>query len=201
MNSKTLVLVLFAAWSALCARWYVCDIKEACVQKDVGAPVITPPAPESETATVVTPAADNNQKNTTQSAKPAAGGNSVNEGNIDRVQLSDLEDRVVINFPYSATRREDNVAIDDYLTRLADYLKSSRATVSITGHTDFVGETKNNISMGMSRANGIRDILVKKGVSKAQIKCKSLGESKPVATNDTALGRYKNRRVEIRINQ
>lgn len=193
MNSKALVIVLFAAWSALCVHWYVCVIKEACAQKDVGTPAITTPAIEPETA--VTPATGGQD-----AIQPAAGGNTVDENAIDRAQISDMEDRVVINFPYSSTRREDNDAIDDYLSRLASYLKSSGGTVTITGHTDFVGEAKNNLTMGMLRANGIRDILIKKGVNKSQIKCKSAGESKPVATNDSALGRYKNRRVEIRIN-
>ena len=197
MNSKVLVLVLFAAWSALSARWYVCVIKEACGPKDVDTPAITTPAIEPENNTSAAPATGGGQN----AVQPAAGGNTVDESAIDRVQLSDMEDRVVINFPYSSTRRADSDAIDEYLTQLAAFLKSSGGTVTITGHTDFVGETKNNLNMGMLRANGIRDILVKKGVNKSQIKCKSAGESKPVATNDTALGRYKNRRVEIKINK
>ena len=202
MNSKVLVLVLFAAWSALCARWYVCGIKEVCAQKDTDAPVITTPAVEPDNTAPATDdqAVTQPATGSQTAAKPAAGGKAVDESSIDRVQLSDLQDRVVINFPYSATRRADNDAIDEYLDRLAAYLKSSGGTVTITGHTDFVGESKNNIEMGLRRANGIRDILVKKGVNKSQIKCKSSGESKPVATNDTALGRYKNRRVEIRVN-
>jgi outer membrane protein OmpA-like peptidoglycan-associated protein len=202
MNSKTLVVALFAAWSALCTHWYVCVIKEACEQKEAAAPVITTPAIEPESAAAEPAATEPAKTATGQKAgkQPAAGGNKLDESSIDRVQLSDLEDRVVINFPYSATRREDNAAIDDYLSRLADFLKSSGGSVTITGHTDFVGESKNNIEMGLRRANGIRDILVKKGVNKSQIKCKSSGESKPVASNDTALGRYKNRRVEIRVN-
>lgn len=201
MNSRTLVVALFAAWSALCTHWYVCVIKEACEQKDVGAPVITTPAIEPESA-AAEPATSESATPPGQKAEnqPAAGGNKLDERNIDRVQVLDLEDRVVINFPYSATRREDNTAIDDYLSRLAAFLKSSGGSVTITGHTDFVGESKNNVEMGLRRANGIRDILVKKGVNKSQIKCKSSGESKPAASNDTALGRYKNRRVEIRVN-
>lgn len=201
MNSKTLVIALFAAWSALCTHWYVCVIKEACEQKDVGAPVITTPAIEPETAaTETTPSETTAPTGQKAEKQPAAGGKKLDERNIDRVQLSDLEDRVVINFPYSATRREDNAAIDDYLSRLASFLKSGGGSVTITGHTDFVGESKNNTQMGLRRANGIRDILIKKGVDKSRIKCKSAGESKPVASNDTALGRYKNRRVEIRVN-
>jgi len=192
MNSKALVFVLFAAWSALCSYWYVCEVKEVCGQENVGGPPPITPAVEPET----TPATDEQA-----TAQPSAGGNGMDENAIDRTQISDLEDRVIINFPYSSTRREDNDAIDDYLSRLASYLKNSGGTVTITGHTDFVGETKNNYTMGLLRANGIRDILVKKGVNKSQIKCKSSGEGKPVASNDSALGRYKNRRVEIRINK
>ncbi|GAB4489416.1 MAG: hypothetical protein OHK0019_07030 [Saprospiraceae bacterium] len=192
MNSKSLVFVLFAAWSALCSYWYVCEVKEVCGQQNVGGPAPITPTVEPET----TPTTE--EQTATQ---PSAGGNEMDENAIDRVQVTDLEDRVIINFPYSSTRPEDNDAIDDYLSRLASYLKSGGGTVTITGHTDFVGESKNNYTMGLLRANGIRDILVKKGVNKSQIKCKSAGESKPVASNDSALGRYKNRRVEIRINK
>lgn len=195
MNSKTLVFVLFAAWSALCARWYVCGIKQVCGQSNAEtSTTITTPAIEPDSSLV-------QKESGGQSAvQPVAGGSAVDDNAIDRVQLMDLEDRVVINFPYGFTRREDNDAIDEYLARLAAYLKNSGSSVTITGHTDFVGESKKNYSIGLQRAYGIRDILIKKGVDKSQIKCKSAGESKPVATNDTALGRYKNRRVEIKIN-
>lgn len=195
MNSKTLVFVLFAAWSALCTRWYVCGIKEACGQKSAEISTITTtPASESESSPVQT------ETDGQSAVQPVAGGKAMDDNAIDRVQLMDVEDRVVINFPYGYTRREDNDAIDEYLARLAAYLKNSGGSVTITGHTDFVGEPKKNYSIGLQRAYGIRDILIKKGVDKSQIKCKSAGESKPVATNDTALGRYKNRRVEIKIN-
>ena len=118
---------------------------------------------------------------------------------INEVQMESVEDRMVIYFPYSSVRREDNDAIDDYLTRLAEHLAGSDRKVSITGHTDFVGEAKDNVRFGLLRAASIRDVLVKKGVSKSQISIKSYGESKSIATNDTPQGRYKNRRVEIRV--
>ena len=78
-------------------------------------------------------------------------------------------------------------------------LVASGEKVTITGHTDFVGEPAENYNFGLRRAQGIRDILTKKGVSKTQISCKSQGDRKPVATNDTPYGRYLNRRVEIRV--
>lgn len=199
MNPKALVFILFAAWSAICWRWYVCGIKESCGDERAKPAIVeTSPAiePESKPAPTTSEQATQPAEN-----KPPTVEKSTGATDIGRVQLEAVEDGVVIHFPYQSTRREDNAAIDDYLSRLAEYLKNSGAAVTITGHTDFVGETKNNYSMGLRRAQGVRDILVKKGVSKSQIKCKSFGESKPVATNDTALGRYKNRRVEIRVSK
>lgn len=187
MNARALVFILFAAWSGICWYWYVCGIKQACGDRqDIGGMTAVTPAIEPDTAaseTVIQPVTEEDYT-----------------GSIDRVRVEELEDRVIINFPYGATRRVDNEAIDDYLSRLANYLKTSGGSVTISGHTDFVADSKTNYQYGLRRAYGIRDILVKKGVKKSQIKCKSFGESKPVATNDTARGRYKNRRVEIRVN-
>ncbi|MEI6408644.1 MAG: OmpA family protein [Bacteroidota bacterium] len=208
MNSKALVLIIFAAWSALCWRWYVCGIKEACnkkpsvetpnliqtqpIQRDTLASEAIQPetAPNSATST------QNNvekKQTATPSAKP------FKPSNIDQVQMERVKDYMVIHFPYNSVRREDNDAIDAYLTQLASELKSSGKKVHITGHTDFVGEAAANIQFGLKRANSIRDMLIKKGVKKSQIICKSLGDKKPVATNDTPQGRYKNRRVEISV--
>lgn len=193
MQSKTLVFVLFAAWSALCWRWYVCGIKEACEERQEAPPaIVEAPAAEPDTATL-------RQQQQQPTQRPPV--QPIDESDIERVQMQEVEDRMVIHFPYSSTRREDNAAIDDYLNRLAQQLKASGGSVTITGHTDFVSDSKTNYSYGLRRAHGIRDILVKKGVKKSQIKCKSHGESRPVATNDTALGRYKNRRVEIRVSK
>ena len=44
-----------------------------------------------------------------------------------------------------------------------------------------------------------KDYLIKKGVSGSRIKAIGYGESKPIATNSTALGRAKNRRVELKM--
>ena len=193
MNSKLLVFILFAVWSGICWRWYVCGIKGACDdnRKAAAEAIVRTPAIERDTVVsqVIQPA---------ETGKPTVR-TSPSATSIDRVQMEDLKDRVVIHFPYSSTRKEDNDAIDDYLTQLAQYLVSSGGSVTISGHTDFVSDSKTNYQYGLRRAYGIRDILVRKGVKKSQIRCKSFGESKPVATNDTAPGRYKNRRAEIRV--
>ena len=202
MNAKTLVFASFAVWSLLCYRWYVCGIKQACGPSAAAATadVIQPAAIEPDTVATIDLSGDGD--GTTQSNQSAQSPPTASKPmtpSINEVQMESVEDRMVIYFPYSSVRREDNDAIDDYLTRLAAHLAGSDRKVSITGHTDFVGEAKDNVRFGLLRAASIRDVLVKKGVNKSQISIKSYGESKSIATNDTPQGRYKNRRVEIRV--
>lgn len=200
MNSKALVFISFAVWSFICWRWYVCGIKESCATAAAAtADVIQTPAIEPDTinlsgsATAASEAAAAASRNTAPTAsKPMT-------SSISEVQMEEVEDRMVIYFPYNSIRREDNDAIDDYLTRLAAYLTGTDRKVTITGHTDFVGEAKYNKQFGIQRAASIRNTLIKKGVNKAQISINSYGESKAIATNDTPQGRYRNRRVEIRV--
>ncbi len=197
MNSKPIILTAFVIWCFICARWYVCGIKEACEERPVVEEVIKPPEIQPDTAKeVIQPIADRSKTNTGSSTPPQE---AVSEDKMDNVQMERVKDQMLIYFPYKSTRKEDDAAIDSYLSELARQLISSGEKVRITGHTDFVGESKDNYNFGLRRANSIRDILIKKGVSAKQITSKSYGETKPVATNDTPYGRYLNRRVEIRV--
>lgn len=206
MNSKSLVFVAFAAWSILCWRWYVCGLMQACdavTAKDTEEvvaihderldTVIAKKDPDIQPLNNAGTAKSGNSGASSPGAKP------VTPSNMDEVQMEEIEDRMVIYFPYKSSRKEDNAAIDAYLAGLARHLIASGEKVTITGHTDFVGEPGDNYNFGLRRANGIRDILIKKGVPKTQIRCKSFGDRKPVATNDTPYGRYLNRRAEIRV--
>ncbi len=190
MQSKTLVFILFAAWTGICWRWYVCGVKEAC-----GNSAAVPSAVVETTGIEPDSAALNSASNAVRPLKPLP----VDPNNIRSVQMENVEDRMVIYFPYNSIRREDNDAIDEYLSQLAHQLTASNEKVSITGHADFVGSSKFNAQFGLQRANTIRNTLIKKGVLKSQVKCYSFGDRKPVATNDTPQGRYRNRRVEIRV--
>jgi outer membrane protein OmpA-like peptidoglycan-associated protein len=203
MNSKYLVLILFAVWCAICWRWYVCGIKDACATRPQQTVQLTPETPAIEPDTqiaeeVIRPVKEVPaiQKNTAASKKEQT---NFKPNAIDKVQLESVEDYMVVHFPYNSVRKEDNVAINAYLTKLAEQLITSKQKVNITGHTDFVGDAKSNVQFGQQRAESIRDILIKKGVKKTQIKCVSMGDKKPVATNDTPQGRYKNRRVVIKV--
>lgn len=71
--------------------------------------------------------------------------------------------------------------------------------VNIDGHTDNVGKESANVDLSMRRAIAVNDYLVKKGINQNRLAASGYGPSKPVATNNTAEGRQKNRRVELNI--
>lgn len=85
------------------------------------------------------------------------------------------------------------------LNALAASLKSANDVrrIDVVGHTDSMGPDSYNMDLSMRRANAVKSYLVKKGVSSNIIFASGKGESRPVASNDTAKGRAMNRRVEI----
>ncbi|MEO6037396.1 MAG: OmpA family protein [Saprospiraceae bacterium] len=209
MQSKTLILILFGVWCAICWRWYTCGIKEICSPTTVAAttqPFVESPAIEPEPDSTIAQlqaaqraAAEKPVMSSSRSNPNATRLKAVNPNDYESVQMEEVEDRVVIHFPYNSIRRQDSEAIEVYLSRLATYLIASGSKVRITGHADFVSDSQNNNRLGLQRAQAIRSSLIKKGVSKSQISIKSFGESKPMGTNDTPQGRYMNRRAEIRV--
>jgi outer membrane protein OmpA-like peptidoglycan-associated protein len=68
---------------------------------------------------------------------------------------------------------------------------------SIEGHTDNVGGDAHNQTLSEKRAAAVKAYLIKAGVDEKRLTAKGFGASKPVASNDTSLGRSENRRVEI----
>jgi outer membrane protein OmpA-like peptidoglycan-associated protein len=78
-------------------------------------------------------------------------------------------------------------------------LHNNSAKVSINGYSDSTGDYSYNVSVSRFRANMVKTYLAGKGVNPANIRVDGLGPENPLASNDTAEGRQKNRRVEIEI--
>lgn len=86
------------------------------------------------------------------------------------------------------------------LTDLANSLREYPDTeVLIVGHTDSQGSDSYNQSLSERRAAAAKAYLVTQGVPSDRIRTEGLGESEPVASNDTDAGRAENRRVEVAI--
>jgi outer membrane protein OmpA-like peptidoglycan-associated protein len=71
--------------------------------------------------------------------------------------------------------------------------------VIVEGYTDSVGTDAYNLKLSHRRADAVRQYLVKHGIPANRITTEGFGESRPVASNDTADGRAQNRRVELRV--
>jgi len=70
--------------------------------------------------------------------------------------------------------------------------------LEVEGHTDSVGTELYNQHLSEQRAGSVRDYLILQGISGTNLSAaKGFGKTQPVATNDTAAGRQRNRRVEL----
>ena len=80
---------------------------------------------------------------------------------------------------------------------VAKFMNEYRNTqVTIEGHTDSVGRADYNKSLSQKRADAVAKVLVERfGINASRVKSMGYGEEQPVASNDTADGRQKNRRV------
>lgn len=72
-------------------------------------------------------------------------------------------------------------------------------SMKISGHTDNVGSPELNMNLSEKRAAKVRLYLEEKGVDPARLTSKGYGETKPLVSNDTKVGRSSNRRVEFDI--
>lgn len=83
--------------------------------------------------------------------------------------------------------------IVDIMRQYPDY------TLSISGHTDNIGDGNKNLRLSESRAKTCYDYLLFRGIKAERLRYAGFGEERPIAENDTAEGREQNRRVEFEL--
>ena len=84
--------------------------------------------------------------------------------------------------------------LDEIVAILAEY---KDYYMTIEGHTDDVGTDAKNLVLSKDRAGSVKAYFVSKGVAADRLDTDGFGESRPAASNKTAAGRAKNRRVEM----
>lgn len=86
--------------------------------------------------------------------------------------------------------------LDEKLQQAKESL-SRAAYIEIVGHTDDVGDPKDNQKLSEERAQTVRDALAAAGVDPKKMTTVGVGPSYPIASNQTDEGRAQNRRVEV----
>lgn len=108
-----------------------------------------------------------------------------------------LADRVIEFESGSATLTAAGIRILDEMAASIATLADPR--IQIVGHTDSHGNRLANIGLSLERANAVRDYLSSRGIPAETMTALGAGPDAPVAGNDTAEGRARNRRIEFRI--
>ncbi|MCC7379106.1 MAG: OmpA family protein [Chitinophagaceae bacterium] len=84
------------------------------------------------------------------------------------------------------------------LDKLVELLNDNpNLKIQIDGHTDNVGQQKDNLELSNNRAKSVVGYLLSKGINQQRLSFKGFGATKPVADNNTETGRAKNRRTEL----
>lgn len=110
---------------------------------------------------------------------------------LEEVARIDL--KVLFDFDKDVVKSE---YIDD-IRQISDFLKAHDDTVAVLeGFTDSVGTEEYNMELSQRRVNAVRQVLINQfGIETGKVRAQGFGETRPIASNDTAQGRAQNRRV------
>lgn len=89
---------------------------------------------------------------------------------------------------------------DEFLDKIVDLLKQyPRRNAVIEVHTDNTGGERFNLKLSQRRAVAFRAALIQRGISPHRLLAKGYGETRPLGTNQSEVGRQQNRRIEISV--
>jgi outer membrane protein OmpA-like peptidoglycan-associated protein len=119
------------------------------------------------------------------------------------IDVTDNGDGILLNLPdvtFAVDSTEISPSFQAALDRVAQSMvQYPDSLIDVYGHTDSTGSDQYNLDLSRRRADAVGRYLISRGVSSARIQTQGMGESYPVADNNTAEGRAKNRRVEVKI--
>ena len=119
-----------------------------------------------------------------------------------KLGIENAEGKSIIlnNISFATGSATLNTTTSTDLNKLAQFLKDNDAAkLEIQGHTDDVGNLQSNITLSEQRANAVVNYLVANGIDKNRLTAKGYGPANPIASNKTASGKAKNRRVEMKL--
>lgn len=120
------------------------------------------------------------------------------------VSVNRQGDRIELVMPSNITFDTNSSDIKpnfyDVLNSVTLVLKEYNKTlINITGHTDNTGDNAYNQGLSQRRAQSVGQYLISQGVDPTRVATQGMGESQPIASNDTPQGRQENRRVQVEL--
>jgi len=116
------------------------------------------------------------------------------------VQQKEVVDNAFNDIEFDSGRATIRPGEYKSMNDLADLLSQNPDwRLTIVGHTDNVGNSSFNKTLSENRSNAGRNYLVKRGIDPGRVDTYGLGDTKPIAPNNTADGRQKNRRMVVTI--
>jgi outer membrane protein OmpA-like peptidoglycan-associated protein len=120
------------------------------------------------------------------------------------VSVTRSGDNLILNMPgnitFNTASSDLNAGFYKVLDSVSLVLKEfDKTLVDVEGHTDNVGDDAYNQNLSVQRATSVGSYLQSHGVNSQRIVTLGAGESRPVASNDSADGRQQNRRVELKL--
>jgi len=103
-----------------------------------------------------------------------------------------------VNFAYYSDTIDKNSYAN--IEKFVEFVKKNKQyKIHIIGHTSSRGDATLNKKLSKKRAESVKHALVKLGIAADRITTEGRGEEEPIADNNTAEGRYINRRVEVEL--
>jgi outer membrane protein OmpA-like peptidoglycan-associated protein/tetratricopeptide (TPR) repeat protein len=125
---------------------------------------------------------------------------SVYEKNIPLVPIEMNAAVVLKNIFFDVNKFELQTVSQVELEKLVQLLTDNPTIkIEISGHTDNIGKSADNLTLSNNRAKAVVNYLVSKGIDVKRLMAKGYGASKPVADNKTEEGRAQNRRTEMKV--
>jgi len=115
-------------------------------------------------------------------------------GSINQVGNEVITAEIPFRFDQSDLTSVAKRKLDEFISAVSQRVSN---IISVFGHTDSLGTDEYNDNLSEKRADSVKSYLIGAGIPRNDITVKGMGESSPVADNETRDGRAKNRRVAV----
>lgn len=126
------------------------------------------------------------------------------EESLEGATIQRVEEGIAVSFDSGLLFDFDSAKLRpeamENLAQLAEIMgEDDNTELLIVGHTDSVGDEEYNQNLSERRAAMAATFMSTQGISRSRIEVEGMGETEPIADNDTEAGRQKNRRIEVAI--